>query len=328
MSSSATYKFQVEAWTNPGDYLVILGSVPELGSWNFEKALKLQTNGERYPLWWTEQVDMGPLGADVEYKYIMVRSDGGVEWEASHSQVNRSVKVAPGSITVHDFIFGKIQPCAFGFHDPPLKQMVPEAPPGKLKIAVLGSSVACGCNAWELQGWACLLGNALREKYGHVLVNCSESGASTRRSLERFDQAVASLKPNIVIISLSLGNEGFFHCPPEDREKLKQGFEMGIEKLVSETKRIGAQPMITGPYPNGDANAETYSMLKDTERKLRKLGEPMIQWRDAVDNGQGRWKDGIFTDSAHPNTEGHRLMFQCIDLSIFENFPSINGESR
>ena len=47
-------------------------------------------------------------------------------------------------------------------------------------------------------------------------------------------------------------------------------------------------------------------------------GVPVLDWLAAVDDGQGAWKAGISFDPAHPNTIGHRLMYEAIDLRLFE----------
>ena len=34
-----------------------------------------------------------------------------------------------------------------------------------------------------------------------------------------------------------------------------------------------------------------------------------------MDDGKGHWKEGTFADAGHPNSNGHKLMFESIDLS-------------
>eukprot|EP00913_Durusdinium_trenchii_P029961 g28076.t1 len=65
---------------------------------------------------------------------------------------------------------------------------------------------------------------------------------------ERLKDAVAHLKPDIIIIALSLGNEGLAHC---------------LLDLISMALSMDAMPVLGGVYPNNDYNAETYAMLKD-----------------------------------------------------------------
>lgn len=44
---------------------------------------------------------------------------------------------------------------------------------------------------------------------------------------------------------------------------------------------------------------------------------PIFEWLPVLEDGHGRWKESLYFDHAHPNTEGQRRMFECIDLSLF-----------
>jgi hypothetical protein len=37
----------------------------------------------------------------------------------------------------------------------------------------------------------------------------------------------------------------------------------------------------------------------------------------AVDDGKGHWPQGCYADASHPNQQGHKKMFDAIDLSFF-----------
>ena len=84
------------------------------------------------------------------------------------------------------------------------------------------------------------------------------------------------------------------------------------------TRDIGASPILGGVYPNNDYSPEHYWLLKDTHNRLLNWGVPVLDWLAVLDNGQGRWKDGISFDPAHPNTIGHRLMYEAINLDLFD----------
>jgi hypothetical protein len=51
---------------------------------------------------------------------------------------------------------------------------------------------------------------------------------------------------------------------------------------------------------------------------MLRWGVPILDWLDVLDDGDGGWKSGISLDVAHPNTAGHKLMFEVIDLDIFQ----------
>ncbi|MFN6498491.1 MAG: DUF1796 family putative cysteine peptidase [Nostoc sp. DedQUE01] len=316
------YRFQISAYTQTGEFIGIVGSTTKLGLWDIKKCLHLHTSPDRYPLWWTDtEINFLESGDQtVEYKYIRIDSNGSVRWEAFGP--NRWLPIDPEdqskTIVVDDGAFGYLQPYPFGyFSEEPAVRMPKNENSDKLKIAVIGSSVALGHKAWLLRGWTWLLAQALQEKYGHELINVSEVGANVTRTINRFTSVVTPEKPDIVIIALSLGNEGLAYCLPHERRAIQRRFESGLQQLVKMTRDIGARPILGGVYPNNDYSLEHRWLLQDTHNRMVNWGVPVLDWLAALDNGQGRWKDGISFDPAHPNTVGHQLMYEAINLDLF-----------
>ncbi|CAE8583812.1 unnamed protein product, partial [Polarella glacialis] len=85
-SPSVSVIFQVRAATNFGDKIVLVGSGDAMGNWDPEiSGLALSTTAEDYPLWKSSPVILAAstLGAPLaEYKYVRIKGDGKVEWEA------------------------------------------------------------------------------------------------------------------------------------------------------------------------------------------------------------------------------------------------------
>jgi len=319
------YRFQVNAHTDPGEVIAIVGSTPELGEWQVTDCLRLQTRGDRYPQWWAAVDFKAEAGAGaIEYKYLRIKPDGKLEWEAWG--FNRCVPLEPGHpanvLVVEDGWLGQAQ-APYGYWQSPVPRTpLPQGSQG-LKIVVIGSSVAMGCSAWLLQGWAWRLEQALHQRYGHQLVNVSELGANVSRTIDRFPLVVAPEQPDIVIIALSLGNEGLAHCPPYERRAVQRRFESGLQQLVKMTRELGARPILAGLYPNGDYAPEHAWLLRDTHQRMVGWDVPVLDWLALLDDGTGRWKPGISLDAGHPNTEGHRLMAEAISLDLFDLNPAI-----
>ncbi len=329
------YRFQISARTQTGESIGLIGSTPELGQWDVSKCVRLHTNAEIYPLWRTvpdialssafeitnsdgsSPTDLPP----VEYKYVRLNADGTARWESWSA--NRWIPIAPAdqsrTIVVDDGAFDYWQPHPFGYSLEETPATPPPVPGANgLKILVIGSSVARGQKAWMLQGWASLLGDALEQKYGHQLVNVSEVGSNVGRTIARFPTVVAPEKPDVVIIALSLGNEGLSSCPPYERRAVQRRFESGLQQLVRMTRALGALPILGAVYPHGDYTSEHHWLLQDTHNRMVNWGVPLLNWLAALNDGHGRWKAGISFDPAHPNTLGHRLMYEAIDLSYFQ----------
>lgn len=316
------YRFQISAYTQTGESIGLVGSTPELGLWDITKCVHLRTSGDRYPLWWTD-IDIQESGdrQKVEYKYLRLDANGNAQWE-SLLDTNRWIPIEANNhsstIIVDDGAFGYLQPYPFGYIEEPTVRMPLEEGREMLKIVVIGSSVALGHKAWFLKGWVWLLGEALQQKYGHKLVNVSEVGANVTRTIARFPLVVTPEQPDVVIIALSLGNEGLAYCPPHERRAVQRRFESGLQQLVKMTRDMGAIPILGGVYPNGDYSQEHYSLIRNTHNRMLTWGVTVLDWLAAVDDGQGRWKAGISFDPAHPNTLGHSLMYQQIDHNLFD----------
>ncbi|MBD2461235.1 lipase [Oscillatoria sp. FACHB-1407] len=310
------YRFQISALTQPGEAIALVGSIPQMGSWDVNRCVRLQTRRDRYPVW-SVDLDLTGIESPPEYKYIRLRPDGGVEWEAWGS--NRWVPIEPeplpSPVIVEDGAIGTIPSYPYGYYANPVAQPVPQHQDG-LKIVVIGSSVALGCSAWLLHGWAWHLGQTL-QRFGHHLVNVSEIGTNVSTTIARFSQVVAPEDPDIVIIALSLGNEGLASSAPLHQRAIQRRFENGLQQLIKMTRELGAIPMLGGVYPNGGYTLEHYRLLQETHQRMQTWGVPVLDWLSVLDDGQGRWKPGIWIDPAHPNTIGHRLMAEAIDLSLF-----------
>jgi len=351
------YKFQIIANTRIEEFISIVGSTSELGIWDITKAVRLCTSVDRYPLWWTEkEIDFGvSLNSElaygqknqkIEYKYLLNNNHGNVQWESFG--LNRWIPIEAeahsSTIVVDDGAFDYLQPYPFGYFDfsvsrtvkpdfsapahwysnvpTALRRSVPKIFLNKkakgLKILILGSSVALGHKSWLLRGWSWLLGQTLELKYNHQVVNVSEVGANVRRTIARFPSIVAPERPDIVIIALSLGNEGLAYCPAWEQKVIQRRFESGLQELVKMVREIGAYPILGGVYPHNNYLPEHYWLLQETNNRMQSWDVPILNWLAALDNGEGHFKEGIFFDFAHPNTLGHRLMYETIDLKLFD----------
>ncbi|MGL5081173.1 MAG: DUF1796 family putative cysteine peptidase [Microcoleaceae cyanobacterium] len=320
------YRFQINADTQVGESIGLIGSTPELGLWDETRCVHLRTSANQYPLWWTDvDIDIQPSSKSaerqrVEYKYIRLSSNRRVEWESLGS--NRWVPINPDhhsyTLVVEDGVFGYLQPYPFGYIQDAVAGLPLDKEPEGLKIVVMGSSIAVGHKAWLLNGWTSLLGKALRQYYGHQLVNLSEVGANVSTTIARFPSVVTPEQPDVVIIALSLGNEGLAYCPPHERRAVQRRFESGLQQLIKMTRALGARPILGGVYPHDHYYPEHYWLLQDTHNRMLNWGVTVLDWLAAVDDGQGHWKEGMSFDPAHPNTIGHRLMYQAIDPYLFQ----------
>lgn len=317
------YRFLVRANTQMGESLALVGNVSALGMWEPRRAVVLQTDGGRYPQWWAD-VDLSEVGdrESIAYKYLRL-SPGGQVWEPlpGDRTVPIDPSLPPGTIAVDGGWWGVAQPEPVGYYLEPMPHPVLPLGPGGQRVVVLGSSVAWGCNAWLLRGWAWHLSQVLQEQFGHQVINVSVLGMNVAGAIARFAEVVVPLNPDQVVIALSLGNEGLAYCPPHQRRAVQRRFESGLLQLAAMVEAIGARPLLGGVYPHGHYTTEHQWLLWDTHQRMQRWGIPVLDWLSVLDGGQGTWAPGLAADEGHPNSRGHRLMLEAIDVSLFAPKP-------
>ncbi|MEN9262134.1 MAG: DUF1796 family putative cysteine peptidase, partial [Thermostichus sp. HHBFW_bins_43] len=133
---------------------------------------------------------------------------------------------------------------------------------------------------------------------------------------------------DIVIVALSLGNEGLAFALPQHRRALQRRFENGLQQLIQRIQDSGALPILGGVYPHADYGPEQHLLLQETQQRMLKWGCPVLNWLPALEDGQGRWKPGLSFDATHPNSKGHQVMFEAIDLSVFDPHEVMSARQR
>lgn len=172
------------------------------------------------------------------------------------------------------------------------------------RVVVFGSSVAEG--SYHERSWAKQLTKALGER--GIVVNLSQSGSDTRTALSRVD-VVLKERPDVVIVSLSLPNEGLN----------LRSFQQGMEEIVKRLRPSGARVVLCGPYPfNGCENPQIRQLFLDLIAWYRATFPDLafVDFFSGIHDGRGCWPKGTFEDAVHPNDRGFDLMFSCIDLRL------------
>lgn len=147
-----------------------------------------------------------------------------------------------------------------------------------------------------------------------LLLNLLCLGSNTHDAIQQFHNRVVLMKPRVVIIGLSLANEGMD----------VDSFLSNMKYLISDVKKLGAACMLGSVYPNNYYTRAEYEMLLSTHKE-------MIKWKQdeiidalfdfmVLDDGKGHWKSSCYADAGHPNEVGHKIMFESIDLNIFSRF--------
>mmetsp|Transcript_69693 Transcript_69693/g.130060 ORF Transcript_69693/g.130060 Transcript_69693/m.130060 type:complete len:426 (-) Transcript_69693:149-1426(-) len=101
--------FQVHCpWTSLGDRIRVVGSTAELGNWDVNQSLELETSADNFPLWKAEGIEVSARNSLIEFKCFVERPFSDLWWEETP---NRRLFVPPtgGSPSSQriSFVFGE-----------------------------------------------------------------------------------------------------------------------------------------------------------------------------------------------------------------------------
>lgn len=181
-----------------------------------------------------------------------------------------------------------------------------------LHVLILGSSVAQGSAAAPGHSWASKLQTELAVR-GHQLTNAAVGGLNTFATLEFLDAVVAAVKkPDIIIVSLSLANEGLFWA--SDPGELCEQYVQNMAAMVAKIRERGAKPVLGGVYPNDSCMPFHEKYLFGMDKRLEALGAEVINFFSTTHGKGGHWHGRAAADAGHPNNVGHDMMFRAIDV--------------
>lgn len=185
----------------------------------------------------------------------------------------------------------------------------------KKRIMFVGSSVCDGIGASPKSlGWANLLIAELTAK-GHTCFNNSIGGNATQNVIDRLDNDVINFKPDVVVISLNINNEGISFLNASEQ------FEKNIMLITQYLEQNGIEYLIMSSYPSSLHSLDTYKDLKRFNSDLIDIYRSRyINCLGSLDAGNGKWLEGTFADGAHPNNNGHLLMRNSINSEKLSNF--------
>jgi lysophospholipase L1-like esterase len=191
-------------------------------------------------------------------------------------------------------------------------------------IAILGSSVAAG---WVTSrdsthdmgnGWAQRFARAL-EPRGYDVVNVSVPGDNTVDVLERIDEDLLPLKPEFVIVSLNLSNEGILDADPDS---VVRSYKENLRELVRIARKNGIVPVLGLCYPNDDFTDLHHKIVRTTNLELQRWDVPCIDFLGPLDDGSGGFQPGYTFDFYHPDDLGHLELYRAVVPSLFEAIDS------
>ena len=151
---------------------------------------------------------------------------------------------------------------------------------------------------------------------GWTYTNASIGGNTTVDLINRFYTDLVPLQPDVVIIGLSLANEGILN--PTGKQAIFEQYIDNMFQLVDMCRQQGFKVIVTGCYPNNSYTSVEYNYIKQADKFLQSSQIPFINFLGSVDNGAGQWRTGMYFDAGHPNDIGYTAMYRAIPLTLFD----------
>ena len=198
-----------------------------------------------------------------------------------------------------------------------------QAQKDRTNLVFFGSSVCRGSGAVNNEGyaWQFYHGGAIdTSKFSYF--NCSTGGDNTLKieKENRIGEKLMPSKPDIVVVGLSLSNEGIKRCQSDDeRETISEQFRSRLLALADSVSSLGMIPVIANCYPHSYYYSTEYEYIKKMNWIINSWKYPSINLLGAIDNGKGQWVEGYQHDSGHPNRDGHYEMSLSIVPDLFES---------
>ncbi|MGI4832781.1 MAG: SGNH/GDSL hydrolase family protein [Janthinobacterium lividum] len=189
-----------------------------------------------------------------------------------------------------------------------------------LKIVFLGSSVPYGQGATNKVGYPSRYAAVLQQRHAAGLgpawttANVSVPGDNTGKVAARWRRDLLPQRGRYVVLALSLGNEGIHG----GGQPIFEQFRRNLQALVARARADGRVPVVTNCYTRNDFTPEDYAFTKQLNLLLHAWAVPTVNLLGAVDDGQGHWAPGYWSDALHPNDLGHAEMSRALVPSLFD----------
>jgi acyl-CoA thioesterase I len=170
-------------------------------------------------------------------------------------------------------------------------------------ILVLGDSLSAGYGISVEQGWVALLQARLRSKgYGHRVVNASSSGETTGGGLARLPRALATHRPDIVIVELG-ANDGLRGLPVGQ-------VRSNLDSIIDRSQQAGARILLVGmriPPNYGPVYSESFrALFGDAAARHNVPLVPFLLQKVALDDSMMQ-QDGL-----HPNAAAQPALLDTV----------------
>lgn len=189
-----------------------------------------------------------------------------------------------------------------------------------MNICIFGDSIAWGAYDPEQGGWANRLRNYFEAQNKDINVyNLSISGDTTTDLLNRFEVEVKSREPNIVIFAIGINDAQSASGANSTRISIDE-FKNNLKKLHLMTKKFTDKIIFIGLTSVDELKMKSVFGSFYANQNIKYLDTEIKKFCEE-NNARFISMDGVVNiidldDGLHPNTEGHKKMFDKIRPEI------------
>lgn len=158
---------------------------------------------------------------------------------------------------------------------------------------------------------------------GYEFINRGINSQTTIQTVQRFDQHVRSLQPDIIVIQVGINDLKTIPLFPEQREAIVSNCQNNIERIVRSARKLGAKVMITTIFPVGEVplerrpvwSKEVGEAVIEVNAFITQLSDDGIVVFDAFSvlaNEQGTMQPNYGLDELHLNQQGYEILNQAL----------------
>lgn len=185
-----------------------------------------------------------------------------------------------------------------------------------MNICIFGDSIAWGAYDPKRGGWANCLRNYLEAKNKDINVyNLSISGDTTTDLLNRFEVEVKSREPNIVIFAIGINDAQSVRGANLTRISIDE-FNNNLKKLHSTANKFADKIIFIGLTSVDELKMKSIFSSFYANQNIKYFNTEIKKFCEE-NNARFISMDGVVNiinleDGLHPNTKGHKKMFDKI----------------
>lgn len=191
-----------------------------------------------------------------------------------------------------------------------------------MNICIFGDSITWGADDFEYGGWAALLRNYFFEKDETDVYNLGISGEITTDTIKRFDVEAVAREADIIIFALGINDSAFVQSK-NDRWTPLEEFKRNLLLLYEKAKKFTDAIYFIGLTPFDEKKtmpapwAQDYFYDAKTAEEYNEAIRAFCAERAAIYiSMEGVLALEVLADGLHPNTDGHKKMFERIKSEL------------